>query len=154
MSSLGAVRILAALLLSCFWARPAAAQTPDPGATAGTPTRPSVDVVAPVPPRPGPDFGFEPAVPEAQQGAREPESYPERTRSVHAPAFVKSAVTTVRTSRTSGVRVGLSGWTAPRVPFDFRESSGGIALGLTIQWGVALPEPGLPPTAPPSGGQR
>ena len=48
--------------------------------------------------------------------------HPERTRSIHQPAFLRGAVKTVRTSKTSGMRVGLSGWTAPRVPFDYRAS--------------------------------
>jgi hypothetical protein len=43
------------------------------------------------------------------------------------------------------MRVGLSGWTAPRVMFDSqRESSGGLAFGLTIQWGAPLPDPDEP----------
>jgi hypothetical protein len=84
-------------------------------------------------------------MPPGQEGAREEEFYPERTRSIHQPAFVRGAVATKRTSQSSGVKVGLSGWTAPRVPFDSqRESSGGAAFGLTIQWGVPLPEPGEP----------
>jgi hypothetical protein len=99
-----------------------------------------VGVVAP-PPAQVPEFGFEPAIPPDQGRAREEEFYPERTRSIHQPAFVKGASTTMRTSRTSGVRVGLSGWTAPRVPFDMRESSGGAAFGLTIEWGTPLAPP-------------
>jgi hypothetical protein len=91
--------------------------------------------------QPAPEFGFEPAIPPGQGRAREEEFYPERTRSIHQPAFLKGASTTLRTSRTSGVRVGLSGWTAPRVPFDMRESSGGVAFGLTIEWGTPLQPP-------------
>jgi hypothetical protein len=103
-----------------------------------------VGVVAPPPTQLPPDFGFEPAIPPEQGGAREEEFYPERTRSIHQPAFVKGAVKTMRTSRTSGVRVGLSGWTAPRVPFDDRESSGGPAFGLTIEWGTPMEAPAEP----------
>jgi hypothetical protein len=65
-------------------------------------------------------------------------------RSVYQPAFVKGAVKTTRTSRTSGIRVGLSGWTGDRIPSDFRESSGFPALGLTIQWGAPMDEPAEP----------
>ena len=56
-------------------------------------------------------------------------------------------MTTTRTSRTSGIRMGLSGWTAPRIPFDDRESSGFPALGLTIEWGTPMEPPAEP--APP-----
>jgi hypothetical protein len=129
------------------------AQTPaSPGTTAspGPPPPGGLGVVAPPPTQPTPDFGFEPAIPPDQGGAREEEFYPERTRSIHQPAFVRGLTKTVRTSRTSGVRWGLSGWTAPRVPFDFRESSGGAAFGLTIEWGTPL-EPPAEPTPP---GQR
>jgi hypothetical protein len=104
---------------------------------------PSVDVVAPAPPGPPAEFGFEPTRPPDQP--REQQFYPERTRSIHDPAFVAGANTTVRTSSTSGARIGLSGWTAPRVPFDFRESSGGLAFGLSIVWGVPLAEERQPP---------
>jgi hypothetical protein len=123
----------------------ALAQTPPASGTTSTTSPgaagpPGVGVVAPQP-QPAPEFGFEPAIPRDQGGAREEEFYPERTRSIHQPAFVKGANRTMRTSRTSGVRVGLSGWTAPRVPFDMRESSGGVAFGLTIEWGAPLEPP-------------
>jgi hypothetical protein len=46
------------------------------------------------------------------------------------------------------VRWGLSGWTAPRIPFDSNiESSGGAALGLTFEWGTPM-EPPADPTPP------
>jgi hypothetical protein len=131
-------------------ASPILAQTPPPAGTVTSPgvTRhPGVGVVAPQPPHPAPEFGFEPAIPPDQGRAREEEFYPERTRSIHQPAFVKGANRTVRTSRTSGVRVGLSGWTAPRVPFDMQESSGGVAFGLTIEWGTPLEPPAETPPA-------
>jgi hypothetical protein len=123
---------------------PVRAQTPPPSGTATSPGvagHPGVGVVAPQPAHPAPEFGFEPGIPPDQGRAREEEFYPERTRSIHQPAFVKGANRTVRTSRTSGVRVGLSGWTAPRVPFDMQESSGGVAFGLTIEWGTPLEPP-------------
>ncbi len=117
---------------------------PPPGAASV-----GVGVTAPAPIPTPPEFGFETGIPADQGGAREEEFIPERTRSIHQPAFVRGAVKTIRTSRTSGVRVGVSGWTAPRVPFDSqRESSGGAAFGLTIQWGAPLPEPTEP--APPA----
>jgi hypothetical protein len=123
---------------------PAAGSAPPPGAGSV-----GVGVVAPAPSPTRPEFGFESGIPPGQEGAREEEFYPERTRSIHQPAFVRGAVKTVRTSKTSGVRVGLSGWTAPRVPFDSqRESSGGLSFGLTIEWGTPLPEPTQP--APPA----
>jgi hypothetical protein len=137
------------------------AQTPpvEGSAPSRPPARPSVGVgvVAPTPPPSAPEFGFETGMPPDQGGTREEEFYSERTRSIHQPAFVRGAVTTKRTSRNSGVRVGLSGWTAPRIPFDSqRESSGGAAFGLTIQWGVPLPDPSEPalPVTPASAPQR
>jgi hypothetical protein len=146
---LSATSSLVAVLIG---ANPVLAQTPQtppaPGATTSKGSGPvGVGVVAPEPTRPVPEFGFEPAIPPEQGGAREEEFYPERTRSIHQPAFVKGAVNTMRTSRTSGVRTGLSGWTAPRVPFDDRESSGGVAFGFSIEWGTPMeppPEPALP----------
>lgn len=138
------VFLAACLGLAVVWPTSGAAQAPAPGAaprstTAPSGTTPGVGVVAPAPPRAPSDLGLERVFPPEQP--REGEFYPERTRSVHDPAFVRGATTTVRTSRTSGARVGLSGWTAPRVPFDFQESSGGVAFGLSIVWGVPLPEP-------------
>jgi hypothetical protein len=121
---------------------PAAGAVQSPGA-AGS----QVGVVAPQPAQPAPEFGFEPAIP-LEQGTPRSEDYGERTRSVYQPAFVKGAVKTTRTSRTSGVRVGLSAWTGDRIPFDFRESSGFPAFGLTIQWGAPMEEPAEP--APPA----
>ena len=138
-------------------ASPGAAQTP-PASAPGTGATPAsaglvgVGVTAPHPTTTPPTFGFEEGIPPDQSGAREQDFYPtDRTRSIHQPAFLRGATVTNRTSRTSGVRWGLSGWTAPRVPFDFRESSGGAAFGLSIEWGVPLePPPGEPkPTAPP-----
>jgi len=137
-TALGAVLIGASAVL---------AQTTRASGTTASPGRvglPGVGVVAPPPTQPAPEFGFEPAIPPDQGGTREGEFYPERTRSLHQPAFLKGAVRTIRTSRTSGVRVGLSGWTAPRVPFDFQESSGGVAFGLTIEWGAPVEEPTEP----------
>ena len=137
------------LAVGVVWSTPGAAQqspgAPPPPEPAAPGTTPGVGVVAPAPARPPSEFGLERTFPPDQP--REGEFYPERTRSVHDPAFVSGAATTVRTSRTAGARIGLSGWTAPRVPFDFQESSGGVAFGLSIVWGVPLP----PPSAAPEG---
>jgi hypothetical protein len=141
---LSVVMALAAIVAGV---NPALAQTPPPSSPApaqGAAGPLGVGVVAPSPPPP--EFGFERSIPPGQEGAREEEFYPpERTRSIHQPAFVRGAANTIRTSRTSGIRVGLSGWTAPRVPFDsMRESSGGAAFGLTIEWGTPLAPPAEP----------
>lgn len=141
---------LAALLLG---AGSVQAQTP-PTSDAPTTSSPApgsvgVGVVAPRPSEPPTEFGFEWGIPPEQHGAREEDFFPgERTRSIHQPAFLRGATTTTRTSRTSGVRWGLSGWTAPRVQYDSqRESSGGAAFGLTIEWGTPM-EPPAEPTPP------
>jgi hypothetical protein len=141
--------LLAAVLLGAV---PAAAQTPPASGTttsSGTAGAPGIGVVSPrptQPSKPAPDFGFEPALP-PEQGVPSEDAHGERTRTIYQPAFVKGAVTTKRTSRTSGIRVGLSGWTAPRIPFDDRESSGFPALGLTVEWGTPM-EPPAEPTPP------
>jgi hypothetical protein len=128
----------------------AGAQSPPaPGPPPAGPAPPPVEVVVPRPPS---EFGFERATPPDRP--REEEFYPERTRSYHDPAFVSGASRTLRTSATSGTRVGLSGWTAPRVPFDDRESSGGVAFGLTIEWGVPLPAQPEAVPQPATPGQR
>jgi hypothetical protein len=147
--TLGVLSVATALFAVLIGANTVLAQTsPASGTTTSKGPGPmGVGVVAPEPTRPGPEFGFEHAIPFEQGGIREEEFYPERTRSIYQPAFVKGAVNTMRTSRTSGVRTGLSGWTAPRVPFDDRESSGGVAFGFSIEWGTPMeppPEPALP----------
>lgn len=144
---LSVVTTLAAVLVGASSVRAQtqpASGTSTPSGVAGPP---GVGVVAPQPTQPAPEFGFEPALP-PEQGSPRGEDYGERTRSVYQPAFVKGAVKTTRTSRTSGVRVGLSGWTGDRIPFDFRESSGFPALGLTIEWGAPMEPPDEP--APPA----
>jgi hypothetical protein len=119
----------------------ALAQTPPPtGVTRTSPTE-GVTVVTPPPRPPTPEFGFEESIPLEQGGIREELSYPERVRGVYAPAFLKGATKTVRTSKTSGLRWGLSGWTATRIPFDDQNASGGPALGLTFEFGVPLEPP-------------
>src|SRR5262245_12167168 len=147
---------LAGLLVA---ASPVMGQTPPPAghvtSRGTTATSPGSGVVAPQPILPpSPEFGFEESLPLLQQGLREQEAFPERTYGVYAPAFGRSATTTVRTSRTSGVQMGLSGWTATRIPYDDRNNTGGPAFGFTVQWGKPLPPPVEPaatpdPPAPP-----
>ena len=130
----------------------AAAQTPPASGTTtsgGTDGPPSIGVVAPQPTqpsKPAPDFGFEPALP-PEQGAPSEDAHGERTRTIYQPAFVRGVVTTKRTSRTSGIRMGLSGWTAPRIPSDDPQSNGFPAFGFTIEWGTPM-EPPAEPTLP------
>ena len=120
----------------------------------GTTGAPGGGVVAPQPVPPSPEFGFEESLPLLEGGLREQQSFPERTRGVYAPAFVRGASGVVRTSETSGMRIGLSGWTATRIPYDDRNNGGGPAFGLTMEWGKPLPPPTPPatpdaPTTPP-----
>src|SRR5262249_55285874 len=76
--------------------------------TTGTPGAPGGGVVAPQPQLPpSPEFGFEESLPLQQGGLREEESFPERVRGVYAPAFLTPGSTTVRTSKTSGMQMGL-----------------------------------------------
>lgn len=148
------------LLAMTIWASPAVAQTlpasgtnPEPVATGGSPgvgvsvTPPSGPAVPPSAPQPW-GFGFEQAIPTEPAIPRE--DHGERTRTFYQPNFVNGAVKTTRTSRTSGIRYGLSGWTSSRIPWDDRESSGFPAVGFTIEWGVPME----PPAEPATPGQR
>ena len=109
-----------------------------------------VAVTTPAPSSATPELRFEPTVPPEQQLRREPDSYPdEDAKSRYAPAFLSPFVTTVRTGPTSGVRVGLSGWSAVRVPYDIPQATGGPAFGITFEWGVPVEERKAPePEAP------
>lgn len=120
-------------------------------ALAQSPTR-SLEVTAPTPAPSPPEFGLQPTMPPDQRGSREEEFYPGPVRSRHEPAFVTPLVKTVPVSRSSAVRVGLSGWTAPAVPFDIPQAAGGVAFGLTVVWGVPLAE--TKTQGPESPGQR
>jgi hypothetical protein len=141
---------LAGVLVS---ARPVMGQTPPPSGnvtssgTAAPGTAAPGGVVAPQPLPPSPEFGFEESLPLLQGGIREQESFPEQTRGVYAPAFVRGGSGIVRTSQTSGMRMGLSGWTATRIPFDDRNNGGGPALGFSLEWGKPLPPPAEPTKA-------
>ena len=133
---------------------PASAQTPPAQGGTPVPAAPAATgsvTVTPQPthPQPGPNFGFEDVL-APEQGFPREDAHGERTRTIYRPAFVNGAVRTTRTSRTSGVRYGLSGWTAPRIPYDDRESSGFPAIGITIEWGVPME----PPAEPQKPGQR
>ncbi|MGH7267437.1 MAG: hypothetical protein ACREMB_21670 [Candidatus Rokuibacteriota bacterium] len=130
------MQTVVALTLTAGLAAPAWAQPP------------ATDLGVIAPPPPTPELGLEPTQPPEEQGSREQEFYPDRVRSRHAPAFVTPFVATVPTSRTSGVKVGLSGWTAPAVPFDMREASGGVAFGISVVWDVPV---AAPPTMEPGG---
>jgi hypothetical protein len=141
-----------AVLVSVLYSTgPAAAQ--QPGTPGGPPTA-TGDFGVRVPPPPAtPGLRLEPTHPPEETGAREQEFYPsELVRSRHEPAFVAPFVADVPTSATSSVRVGLSGWTAPRVPFDDRESTGGVAFGITILWGAPASQAKAP--EPEGAGQR
>lgn len=104
-------------------------------------------------PRPVPELGLEPTQPPEEKGAREQEFYPGvLIRSRHEPAFVRPFVASVPVSRTSTARIGFSGWTAPALPYDFPDATGGVAFGLTIVWGAPAPEAKAP--EPEGAGQR
>jgi hypothetical protein len=133
-------------LVSMAWAQ----ETPPTGAQPG----PELGVRAPAPP-PRPEFGLEPTWPPEETGAREQEFYPGvPIRSRHDPAFVTPFVADVPVSRTTKARIGLSGWTAPAVPFDSPDATGGMAFGLTIMWDVPTGEARAPEGEAPPGGQR
>src|SRR6185503_11188432 len=108
---------LAVILLA---GAPASAQTPPAQGQTPAPAAPAASgsvTVTPQPthPQPGPNFGFEDVL-APEQGFPREDAHGERTRTIYRPAFVNGAVRTTRTSRTSGVRYGLSGWTVPRIP--------------------------------------
>lgn len=133
--------VVAVTLVTPFWGL-VAAQQPSSG----------VSVTVPGPTPPPPELRFEPTAPLEQQGTREQDFYPGPVRSRHDPAFLAPFVRTVPVPRASAVRVGLSGWTAPAIPFDIMEASGGVAFGLTVQWGVPAGQAGTPEASAP--GQR
>lgn len=122
------------------------------GLAVAQPASRSLDVTAPASAPPAFELGLQPAMPMEQKGSLEQEFYPGTVRSRHEPAFVTPVVTTVLVSRSAAIRIGLSGWTAPAVPFDIPQATGGVAFGLTIVWGVPVGEAKPPP--PESSGQR
>jgi hypothetical protein len=120
-----------------------ASGTPASGTPPAAGAAPAVGVTAPQPTQPTPGFGFEQALP-PEQGSPRTDDYGERTRTIYQPSYVKGTTNIMRTSRTSGVRIGIAGWTSDRIPYDFRESSGFPALGLTIEWGTPMEPPAEP----------
>jgi hypothetical protein len=131
-------------LVSAAGAQGPPSPEPQPGTDLG--------VRAPAPP-PKPELGLEPTRPPEETGAREQEFRPAvPLRSKHDPAFVTPFVADVPVSPTTKARVGLSGWTAPAVPYDSKDGAGGVAFGLTIVWDLpAAPAPGPEPESPPTG---
>jgi hypothetical protein len=121
---------------------PAAAQEP----------RGELGVTAPSPAPPTPELGLQRTLPLEQRRGREQDFYFDPPKARYEPAFITPFVATVPTGKETGVRFGLSGWTAPAVPFDIPQNSGGVAFGLTFQWGVPLGE--AQPAAPASIDQR
>jgi hypothetical protein len=144
-----ALSVAAFLLTVLLGGHTALAQTPPDPAGSPSPVDAGGVIVTPRPTTPSPptEFGFEPALPPGQ-GVPSEDAHGERVRTIYQPAFIKGAVRTTRTSRTSGIRVGLSGWTAPRIPYDDKDSSGFPALGITIEWGTPM-EPPAEPALPP-----
>lgn len=68
---------------------------------------------------------------------READARPDNIRIHHDPTFIAPFSKTIRTGPESAVRFGLSGWTAPPGRGDgavARESSGWIALGVSVVW--------------------
>ena len=142
------VRAVLATVVTGSVVGPVAAQQkgPDPGGT--------VDVTAPEPSAKAPGLRLERSLPLEQRGTRANDYYPGYpAKSEHDPAFVQPFVKTVPTSSSSGVRVGLSGWTAPAVPYDIPQATGGAAFGITFIWPVPIPA-AAGPQAPEAGGQR
>jgi hypothetical protein len=139
-------RLAVILVLSLAMAAtsvPAAAQGPPP------PGSGSLELQAPRPAPPKPELRLEPTMPPEETSAREQEFYPNHlVRSRHEPAFVEPFVASAPVSKSSSARFGLSGWTAPAIPYDSREATGGVAFGLTILWG--LPQPEEPAPTPPA----
>src|SRR5262249_9227555 len=100
------------------------------------------------------ELGLEPTQPPEETGVREQEFYPGYLiRSRHEPAFIRPFVASFPTSESTAARVGLSGWTAPAIPYDTPSATGGVAFGLTIVW--RIPRTEHKPREPvPTPGQR
>ena len=98
---------------------------------------------------PQPEFVIQGQPPQLTR-PREQDFYPDRIRSRHDPAFIAPFTATIPTGPRTGVRVGLSGWTAPAVPGENvlrREAGGALAFGLSFAWDVDLKkeeQPGKP----------
>lgn len=100
-----------------------------------------VEITAPPPERlPRPEFIL-PGQPPEVTGPREQDFYPDRIRARHDPAFIVPFTSTVRTGPTTGLRFGLSAWTAPQGRGSFllaREVGGWFAFGFSFVWDVPL----------------
>lgn len=128
--------LVASVLLAGTLADAQPAAGPRPGTEFG---------IRAAPAGPGPRIRLEPAQPPEVTRAREQEFYPGYLiRSRYEPAFVQPFVRGFPVSKTSAARVGLSGWTAPAVPYDIPQASGGVAFGLTIAWGIPRREAKTP----------
>jgi hypothetical protein len=116
--------VLAVLLLAA-----AVAEAQPAAGTQGADFGIRVPPAAPVPP--APRIRFEPTHRPEQTRAPEQEYYPGHlVLSRHEPAFLQPFVVEFPVSRDSTAWLGLSGWTAPALPYDVPES-GGVAIGLT-----------------------
>jgi hypothetical protein len=125
------VALVASVLLVGVIAEAEPAAGPPPGAGFGIRAAPGV------PAAPRPTFRLEPTRPAEETWAREQEYFPgTAVRGRHEPAFVQPFVVDVPVSRDSTARAGLSGWTAPALPYDTPGATGGIAFGLTIVWPI------------------
>jgi hypothetical protein len=136
------VSLIGGALAIAAGAGPSAAQAPPP----------SVDVAAPQPASKAPGFELERTMPLDQRGIRDGQYYPGYdVKSEHDPAFVHPLVKTIATSPTSGVRVGLSVWTAPALPYDIPQETGGVAFGLSFIWSVPVEQKKDAPVPAPGG---
>ena len=102
-----------------------------------------LEVVAPPPEKvPAPEF-LTPGQPAQLTRPREQDFYPDQIKSRHDPAFIVPFTTTIPTGPRTGVRFGLSGWTAPALRGETqlrREASGALAFGISVAWDVDIPE--------------
>ena len=111
-----------------------------------------IEVVAPPPERVKPPEFVSPGQPPEITRPREADFRPDNVRTRHDPAFITPLTTTVPTGPKKGVRIGLSGWTAPPARDNAvfsRENSGLFALGITFVWDVPI-EPARATPAPPA----
>jgi len=109
-----------------------------------------IEITAPPPERVKPPALISPGQPPEITRPREADFRPDNIRTRHDPAFIMPLTTTVRTGPNTGVRVGLSGWTAPPARDNFvqvHENSGLFALGVTVIWDVPV-EPAKPQGSP------
>jgi hypothetical protein len=111
-------------------------------------------IIAPPPPAaeraPALEF-LTPGQPAQLTRPRDQDFYPDQVKSRHDPAFVVPFTATVPTGPRTGVRVGLSGWTAPAGRGEGvlrREASGALAFGISVAWDVDIPEEQLGRTQP------